>query len=114
MREEEIHRDIERVPEETTGGTPAGPTAGTEGRSPRVHAIGSMRILAHLGALRRICPARWTRVFDPAVDASALRALKRQLLARVGELAAGWNAGAQKLGVKLPAQSLNYNFITIA
>ena len=37
------------------------------------------------------------------VDASALRALKRQLLARVGELAAGWNAGAQKLGVKLPA-----------
>ena len=37
------------------------------------------------------------------VDASALRTLKRQLLARVGELAAGWNAGAQKLGVKLPA-----------
>ena len=37
------------------------------------------------------------------VDASALRALKRQLLARVGELAAGWNAGAEKLGVKLPA-----------
>ena len=37
------------------------------------------------------------------VDASALRALKRQLLARVGELAAGWNAGADKLGVKLPA-----------
>jgi hypothetical protein len=38
-----------------------------------------------------------------AVDASALRALKRDLLKRVGELAAGWNAGAQKLGVKLPA-----------
>ena len=37
------------------------------------------------------------------VDAAALRALKRQLLARVGELAAGWNAGSQKLGVKLPA-----------
>ncbi|MEQ1861995.1 MAG: hypothetical protein ABMA13_18915 [Chthoniobacteraceae bacterium] len=37
------------------------------------------------------------------VDASALRALKRDLLKRVGELAAGWNAGAQKLGVKLPA-----------
>ncbi len=37
------------------------------------------------------------------VDASALRALKRELLKRVGELAAGWNAGAQKLGVKLPA-----------
>jgi hypothetical protein len=37
------------------------------------------------------------------VDASALRALKRALLRRVGELAAGWNAGAQKLGVKLPA-----------
>ena len=37
------------------------------------------------------------------MDASALRALKRQLLARGGELAAGWNAGAQKLGVKLPA-----------
>ena len=37
------------------------------------------------------------------VDAAALRALKRELLARVGELAAGWNAGAQKLGVKLPA-----------
>ncbi len=37
------------------------------------------------------------------VDASALRALKRDLLARVGELAAGWNAGAERLGVKLPA-----------
>lgn len=37
------------------------------------------------------------------VDASALRALKRELLKRVGELAAGWNSGAQKLGVKLPA-----------
>jgi len=37
------------------------------------------------------------------VDASALRALRRDLLKRVGELAAGWNAGAQKLGVKLPA-----------
>jgi hypothetical protein len=37
------------------------------------------------------------------VDASALRALKRDLLKCVGELAAGWNAGAQKLGVKLPA-----------
>ncbi len=37
------------------------------------------------------------------VDASALRALKRDLLKRVGELAAGWNAGAQKLVVKLPA-----------
>jgi hypothetical protein len=37
------------------------------------------------------------------VDASALRALKRDLLKRVGELAGGWNAGAQKLGVKLPA-----------
>ncbi len=37
------------------------------------------------------------------MDASALRALKRDLLKRVGELAAGWNAGAQKLGVKLPA-----------
>ena len=37
------------------------------------------------------------------VDAAALRALKRDLLKRVGELAAGWNAGAQKLGVKLPA-----------
>ena len=37
------------------------------------------------------------------VDASALRALKRELLRRVGKLAAGWNAGAQKLGVKLPA-----------
>ena len=37
------------------------------------------------------------------VDASALRSLLRELLARVGELAAGWNAGADKLGVKLPA-----------
>ena len=37
------------------------------------------------------------------VDAAALRALKRDLFKRVGELAAGWNAGAQKLGVKLPA-----------
>ncbi len=38
-----------------------------------------------------------------SVDAGALRTLKRDLLNRVGELAAGWNAGAQKLGVKLPA-----------
>ena len=37
------------------------------------------------------------------MDASALRTLKRELLKRVGELAAGWNAGVQKLGVKLPA-----------
>lgn len=38
-----------------------------------------------------------------AVDAGALRALRNELLKRVGELAAGWNAGAGKLGVKLPA-----------
>ena len=37
------------------------------------------------------------------VDASALRALQRELMARVGKLAGGWNAGAGKLGVKLPA-----------
>jgi hypothetical protein len=37
------------------------------------------------------------------VDASALRSLTQELLALVGELAAGWNAGASKLGVKLPA-----------
>lgn len=37
------------------------------------------------------------------VDAAALRSLRNELLKRVGELAAGWNAGAQKLGVKLPA-----------
>lgn len=42
------------------------------------------------------------------VDASALRPLKRDLLKRVGELAAGWNAGAQKLGVKLPAWILRH------
>jgi hypothetical protein len=37
------------------------------------------------------------------VDASALRSLTQELLALVGELAAGWNAGAAKLGVNLPA-----------
>jgi hypothetical protein len=37
------------------------------------------------------------------VDAGALRSLQRELLGKVGELAAGWNAGAEKLGVKLPA-----------
>ena len=37
------------------------------------------------------------------VDAGALRSLRNELLKRVGELAAGWNAGAAKLGVKLPA-----------
>ena len=37
------------------------------------------------------------------VDASALRALQRDLLARVGKLAGGWNAGAAKLGAKVPA-----------
>jgi hypothetical protein len=36
------------------------------------------------------------------VDASALRSLRNELLALVGELAAGWNAGAAKLGAKLP------------
>lgn len=49
----------------------------------------------------RINPRNLKRPYP--VDASALRALKRDLLKRVGELAAGWNAGAQKLGVKLPA-----------
>jgi hypothetical protein len=38
-----------------------------------------------------------------AVAASALRALQRELFALVGKLAGGWNAGAAKLGVKLPA-----------
>ncbi|MCE9611433.1 MAG: hypothetical protein K8R23_14650 [Chthoniobacter sp.] len=38
-----------------------------------------------------------------AVDASALRALQRELFARVRKLAGGWNAGAGKHGVKLPA-----------
>src|SRR5438093_4831145 len=37
------------------------------------------------------------------VDAGALRSLRNELLKRVGELAAGWNAGAERLGVKLPA-----------
>jgi hypothetical protein len=37
------------------------------------------------------------------VDAGALRSLRNELLTRVGKLAAGWNAGAEKLGVKLPA-----------
>jgi hypothetical protein len=32
------------------------------------------------------------------VDAAALRALKRELLQRVGELAAGWNAGVRSSG----------------
>ena len=37
------------------------------------------------------------------VDASALRSLQQELIARVGKLAGGWNAGAGKLGVKLPS-----------
>ena len=37
------------------------------------------------------------------VDTSALRALQRELLSRVGKLAGGWNAGAAKLGAKVPA-----------
>ena len=37
------------------------------------------------------------------VDAGALRSLRNELIKRVGELAAGWNAGADALGVKLPA-----------
>jgi len=49
----------------------------------------------------RINPRNLKRPYP--VDAVALRSLRRELFARVGELAAGWNAGAQKLGVKLPA-----------
>ena len=37
------------------------------------------------------------------VDAAALRSLQRDLLARVGKLAGGWNAGAAKLGAKVPS-----------
>jgi len=37
------------------------------------------------------------------VDASALRSLQQELIARVGKLAGGWNAAAAKLGVKLPS-----------
>ena len=37
------------------------------------------------------------------VDAGALRAFQQELIARVGKLASGWNAGAGKLGVKLPS-----------
>jgi hypothetical protein len=37
------------------------------------------------------------------VDVAALRAFQQELIARVGKLAGGWNAGAAKLGVKLPA-----------
>jgi hypothetical protein len=51
--------------------------------------------------LRRINPRNLKRPY--LVNAAALRAFKRELLKRVGELAAGWDAGAQKLGVKLPA-----------
>src|SRR6185436_20843020 len=85
-------------------------------RIDEIHAI----IAACQAALRKLAPesyGRPKRLRDPRtgrinprnlkqaypVDASALRALKRDLLKRVGELAAGWNAGAQKLGVKLPA-----------
>jgi len=37
------------------------------------------------------------------VDASALRAFQKELIARVGKLAGGWNAGAAKLGARVPA-----------
>ena len=37
------------------------------------------------------------------VTSTDFNALKKELLARVGWLAAGWNAAAEKLGVKLPA-----------
>lgn len=37
------------------------------------------------------------------VPAQAFNALKRQLFGKVGHLAAGFNAAAQKLGVRLPA-----------
>jgi hypothetical protein len=49
----------------------------------------------------RINPRNLKRPYP--VDAGALRALENELLKRVGELAAGWNAGAGLLGVKLPA-----------
>ena len=37
------------------------------------------------------------------VNAAALRLLQRDLFARVGKLAGGWNAGAARLGAKVPA-----------
>ena len=37
------------------------------------------------------------------VSSAEYNALRKTLLARVGWLASGWNAAAQKLGVKLPA-----------
>jgi len=37
------------------------------------------------------------------VDQAKLAALQKLLISRVGILAAGWNASAEKLGVKLPA-----------
>ena len=37
------------------------------------------------------------------VSSTEFNALKKKLLLRVGWLASGWNAAAQKLGVKLPA-----------
>lgn len=49
----------------------------------------------------RINPRNLKRPYP--VNPAALRSLRNELLKRVGELAAGWNAGAQKLGVKLPA-----------
>jgi len=38
-----------------------------------------------------------------SVDVATLRAFEKKLLALVGILSAGWNAAAEKLGVKLPA-----------
>jgi len=37
------------------------------------------------------------------VDAATLAAYKKKIIAHVGLLASGWNAAAEKLGVKLPA-----------
>ena len=43
-----------------------------------------------------------SRKVRSAVSPQALNALKKKLFAQVGHLAAGFNAAAQKLGVKLP------------
>lgn len=49
----------------------------------------------------RVNPGRLRRPYPVKPD--ELRAFRKQLLARVGKLASGWSASAQRLGVALPS-----------
>ena len=71
----------------------------TKERWPDVEAIYAGR-LARKGGRKHLTRGQKQAFY---VDKRKLSALQKMLIARVGFLAAGWNAAAESLGVKLPA-----------